>query len=330
MSGVKCISKVFKIIITCSLCLSLIGCGSSTKDSVATYDIYNSSFVYGITNNGSNSNIQFFSDGLCVAGKDDLGTSGVDSQVAQAGGAFNATEQSVLYAQNMHEKMYPASTTKILTAYVACLYGDLDSYVTVSENACKQESDSSVIDLKPGDVMSLRDLLYGLILRSGNDAAVAIAESMCGSEEEFVAKMNETARALGATNSNFVTSNGLHDDNHYTTVYDMYLILNKAIQNEEFYKIFTSTNYTCNYTSGGEPKTVEWSTTNQYLTNSVTTPSGFTILGGKTGTTGAAGYCLVLLSENEDKDTIISILFNADCRSNLYLLMSEILSNYCV
>ena len=326
----KCISKIFKIVITCSLCLSLIGCGSTAKDSVASYDIYNTSFVYGITNYGAKSDIKLFSDGLCVANRDDLGTSNVHSQVAQAGGAFNVTEQTVVYSQNMHEKMYPASTTKILTAYIACLYGDLDSYVTVSGNACKQESDSSVIDLKPGDVMSLRDLLYGMLLRSGNDASVAIAEAISGSEEEFAVKMNETARAIGATNSNFVTSNGLHDDNHYTTVYDMYLILNTAIKNEEFYKIFTSTSYTCNYTSGGEPKTVEWSTTNQYLTNNVTTPSGFTILGGKTGTTGAAGYCLVLLSENEENDTIISIVFNADCRSNLYLLMSEILSNYCV
>ena len=110
----------------------------------------------------------------------------------------------------------------------------------------------------------------------------------------------------------------------------MYLILNKAITNDDFYEIFTSKTYTCSYTSGGEAKTVEWNTTNQYLTESVSTPSGFTVLGGKTGTTGAAGYCLVLLSNNEENDTIISIVFNADCRSNLYLLMSEILSNYCV
>lgn len=326
----KCINKVFSLILAFVLCFSLVACGSKEKDSVASYDLYDSSFIYGITHNGSSSNIELFSKGLCVAGKEDLGTSAVDSQVAQAGGAFNVNDQSVVYAQNIHEKMYPASTTKILTCYVACLYGDLDSYVTVSENACKQDADSSVIDLKPGDVISLRDLLYGMMLRSGNDAAVAIAEHISGTEEEFANLMNETAKSIGATNSNFITSNGLHDENHYTTVYDMYLILNKAISNEEFYKIFTTKTYTCNYTSGGEAKSVEWNTTNQYLTNSVTTPGGFTILGGKTGTTGAAGYCLVLLSNNEENDTIISIVFNADCRSNLYLLMSEILSNYCV
>ena len=148
--------------------------------------------------------------------------------------------------------------------------------------------------------------------------------------EAFAELCNTRAKELGCETLHFVNPNGLHDENHYTTVYDMYLILNKAISNEEFYKIFTTKTYTCNYTSGGEAKSVEWNTTNQYLTNSVTTPGGFTILGGKTGTTGAAGYCLVLLSNNEENDTIISIVFNADCRSNLYLLMSEILSNYCV
>jgi D-alanyl-D-alanine carboxypeptidase (penicillin-binding protein 5/6) len=110
----------------------------------------------------------------------------------------------------------------------------------------------------------------------------------------------------------------------------MYLILNAALKNETFYNIFTASNYTANYTSGGEAKTVEWSTTNQYITGKVSVPSGFTILGGKTGTTGAAGYCLVLLSENQDHERIISIVFNADCRSNLYLLMNQILSNYCL
>ena len=101
------------------------------------------------------------------------------------------------------------------------------------------------------------------------------------------------------------------------------------MKNETFYTIFTASNYTASYTSGGSAKTAEWNTTNQYTTGKITTPSGFTVIGGKTGTTGAAGYCLDLLSENEDHDKIISIVFNADCRSNLYLLMNEILSNYC-
>lgn len=326
----KCINKLCSILLIICISIVSVGCSKKEETSVASYQLYDSSYIYGITHNGSSSNVDMFAKDLCVAGTDDLGTSAIDSQVAGAGGAFNLNDQSVVYAQNLHEKMYPASTTKILTAYVACMYGNLDDYYTVSANAVKQDADSSVIDLKEGDVISLKDLLYGLMLRSGNDAAVAIAEGVSGDVDTFMGLMNSTAKSLGATNTNFVTPNGLHDENHYTTVYDMYLILNAAIQNENFYNIFTASNYTASYTTGGAAKTVEWKTTNQYVTGKVSTPTGFTILGGKTGTTGAAGYCLVLLSENEEHDKIISIVFNADCRSNLYLLMNQILSNYCL
>ncbi len=326
----KCINKVLALTLALALSFSLVACGQESEEAdITSYDLYDTSFEYGLTQNGANSNVELFAKELCVTGTEDLGTSAVDSQVASGAGAFNTTTQTTLYAQGVHDRLYPASTTKVLTAYIACLYGNLDDYYTVSANAVDQASDSSVINLRQGDVISLRDLLYGLMLRSGNDAAVAIAEGISGDVESFAALMNETAKSLGATNSNFVTPNGLHDENHYTTVYDMYLILNAAIENPDFYNIFTANSYTANYTSGGSAKTVDWSTTNQYLTGKVTKPSGFTILGGKTGTTGAAGYCLVLLSENERQEKIVSIVFNADCRSNLYLLMNEILSNYC-
>ena len=310
------------------LSLSMVSCGN-VDENTSSYDIYSSSYKYGVTNNGSSSSVTLFAENLCITGEDDIGVSNVDSQVAGAGGAFNLSDNSVVYAQSIYDSMYPASTTKILTCYVACLYGNLDDYFTVSANAVNQSSDSSVCNLKEGDILTLRDLLYGMMLRSGNDAAVAVAEAISGDEESFAELMNETAASLGATNSNFVTPNGLHDENHYTTVYDMYLILNAALANNDFYTIFTASNYTANYTSNGASKTQDWTTTNQYLTGNVSSPSGFSILGGKTGTTGAAGYCLVLLSENEDHDKIISIVFNADCRSNLYLLTNEILSEYC-
>ena len=325
----KCINKIVALSLVLILGVSITACGSNSED-VTSYKLYDTSDIYGITHNGAGSDVELFARDLCVTGNEDLGTSAVDSQVASGAAAFNITEQSCVYAQSVHERLYPASTTKILTAYIACTRGNLDDFYTISANAVDQADDSSVINLKAGDVISLRDLLYGLMLRSGNDAAVAIAEGISGDVETFAEVMNETALSLGATNSHFVTPNGLHDENHYTTVYDMYLILNAAIKNPDFYSIFTATSYTANYTSGGSAKTVEWRTTNQYLTGKVNKPSGFNILGGKTGTTGAAGYCLVLLSENEDKDQIVSIVFNADCRSNLYLLMNEILSNYCV
>lgn len=325
----KCTNRIFAFIISVMLSALLVACGP-TNEEYTSYDVYNSTFEYGLTNNGSNSSIEFYAQDLCVTGMDDIGVSNVDSQIATAAGAFNITKGQVLYSQKMFEKVYPASTTKVLTCYVACLYGDLDSYVTVSANAVKQDKDSSVCNLKEGDIITLRDLLYGLMLRSGNDAAIAVAEGVSGDVGTFMSLMNQTAQSVGATNSHFVTPNGLHNEEHYTTVYDMYLILNTAMQNENFNTFFSATNYTTSYTSGGEAKTQEWKSTNQYISGNVATPSGFTIVGGKTGTTGAAGYCLVLLSENENHDKIVSFVFNADCRSNLYLLMNEILSQYCI
>lgn len=124
--------------------------------------------------------------------------------MAEGAGTFNLATNTVTYAQNIYEKLYPASTTKILTAYIALKYGNLEDYVTVSENAADQASDSSVCGLKAGDVVQLKDLLYGMMLKSGNDAAIAIAEHIGGSVEGFADMMNQEARAMGATRSHFV------------------------------------------------------------------------------------------------------------------------------
>ncbi len=221
------------------------------------------------------------------------------------------------------------STTKILTALIALEESNLDDVVTVSANAANQASDSSVCGLKEGDQISMRDLLYGLMMRSGNDAAIAIAEHISGSSEEFAVLMNAKAQSLGATNSHFVTPNGLHDEDHYTTVYDMYLIMNAAVQNETFVEILQTANYTTNYTdAAGNPVTQDWATTNKYLTGTEAVPEGVTVIGGKTGTTGEAKYCLVQYNQNASGEPMISIVFKADCRDNMYLLMSEILKNF--
>ena len=112
---------------------------------------------------------------------------------------------------------------KILTLYLALKYGTLSDIVTVSDNAVAVPSDSSVAGLRSGVQLTLEDLLYGLMLPSGNDSAVAIAEHISGSVDAFVELMNKEANALGATNSHFVNPHGYHDENHYTTAYDLYL-----------------------------------------------------------------------------------------------------------
>jgi D-alanyl-D-alanine carboxypeptidase (penicillin-binding protein 5/6) len=212
---------------------------------------------------------------------------------------------------------------------VALKYGDLDQMITVSDYAADQTSDSSVANLEAGDIMSLRDLLYGLMLRSGNDAAIAIAEGIAGSVEDFAVLMNQEAAAVGATHSHFVTPHGLHDDDHYTTIYDMYLITAAAVKNETFLQIIGTASYDVSYTgTDGSAKTQTWTNTNHYLLGTEQAPAGFTVIGGKTGTTYEAGYCLVLYSTNDQGQKIISIVYNADCSLNLYYLMNELLYTF--
>lgn len=308
----------------------LCGCSNSQSDLALSYDAYRTADSVGMSVASFDNAKSYFSSQLCVSEDVSLGTDTTDSQVAEGAGAFNLATGDVVYAKNLYERLYPASTTKILTAYITLKYcDDLDVYVTVSENAVKQASDSSVCNLKAGDIVKLRDLLYGLMLRSGNDAAVAIAEHISGDEESFASLMNEEAAAIGATQSHFVNSNGLPDENHYTTVYDMYLIFAKALENQTFTDIIGTKSYDVVYTDA-DGKAVErtWENTNQYLTGTTKAPEGFTVVGGKTGTTGDAGYCLVLYSYNTSGQPIISIVFKADGKSNLYLLMNEILSGF--
>ncbi|MCR5640857.1 MAG: serine hydrolase [Lachnospiraceae bacterium] len=305
---------------------SMVGCGFSKQ--TGDYSLYESSEQYGIIS-GSSNDTKLFAEDVCVSDATDFGMDQVDSQVALGAGAFNANTKTTLYAQHLHERLYPASTTKVMTALVALKYGDLEKSYTISELACDQASDSSVAHLQPGDTYTLRQLLYGLLLVSGNDAAIAVAEAVGGSVEEFVEMMNAEAAALGATNTHFVNPHGLDDENHYTTVYDMYLMFNAAVQYTDFVDILHAVTYDCYYTNAkGESATITWTTTNRYLKNMVTSPDGFYMIGGKTGSTGAAKYCLVQYSTNSRNESIISVVFGADSPYNLYLLTSELLATF--
>ena len=316
--------------ITALLLGSITGCGKEEVTLEQPYDIYETTGSLGLGTTVSAGAQEYFSKDLCVADDVSLGTDTTDSQVAEGAGTFNLATNEIVYAKNIYERLYPASTTKILTAYIALKYcTDLSQTVTISENAANQASDSSVCGLHAGDVIRMDDLLYGMMLRSGNDAAIAIAESISGSVEEFAAQMNKEAAALGATQSHFVNPNGLPDENHYTSVYDLYLIFQNAVQDQSFLDIISTMSYDVVYTDvNGAGVERTWENTNQYLTGKEKAPEGITVVGGKTGTTGAAGYCLVLYSYNASGQPIVSIVLKADGKSNLYLLMNEMLGGF--
>lgn len=324
----KFINKFTKQSLAVLLCtamvFSLSGCGNHGN----IPDAYKlSSDVFGLyhTSDAQNSGSRLMSAALCVA-NENTDNPEVDMSLAEAAGLFDITNYETLYAKNVHEKLYPASTTKILTAYVVLKHGNLEDIVTVSQENIALERDSSHCGLKAGDQISVKELLYGLMLKSANDAANALADYVSGSTENFAELMNDEARLLGATNSHFVNAHGLHDDEHYTTVYDLYLIFQNALQNEMFREIAGSTSYTASYQdSAGNPVVVEWENTMQYFTRNKIPPEGVTVMAGKTGTTSKAQSCLVLLSENTDGEEFISIILKSQDRGVLYDEMNNLL-----
>lgn len=171
-----------------------------------------------------------------------------DGDVAQTTGSvangasgkvvIEQSSRRVLFGEREHEKCYPASTTKILTAYITLKNLPLDHVVRVPRQAAGVEGSS--IYLKEGEQITVEDLLFGLMLRSGNDAATALALEVAGSVEAFADMMNETAKALGAKNSHFVNPHGLHDDEHFTTAYDLAIIAAAAYELDDFRRIACS------------------------------------------------------------------------------------------
>lgn len=232
---------------------------------------------------------------------------------------LDLSNQEVLFSEHANDKLYPASTTKIMTAYLALKYGNLDDYVTISENAVDVPSDSSTAHLVQGDVLTLKDLLYALMLPSGNDSAVAIAEHISGNVEDFVVLMNTEANILGATNTHFVNPHGYQNEDHYTTAYDMYLLFKECIKDERFLEIVSSKKYDVVITQqNGTVRNVTWNQSNQFISGARQTPKGITFYGGKTGNTFDAGSCLLMYGKNASDTPYISVIMGASSKRNLY------------
>ena len=213
----------------------------------------------------------------------------------------------VLYEKDPDKKMYPASTTKIMTAILCIEKGNLDDIVTVGTNPPLIERGSSQIYLIPGEKLTLEQLLYALMVESANDAAVAIAEHIEGSIEEFAEMMNDKAREIGATNTNFVNPHGLPDDNHYTTARDLALMGQYGMTLPKFREVVSTVKYTIPETNKQPER--------DYITNS--NRSIWTVnrtyhyehaIGIKTGYTTKAKNCFVSAAEKDGMILISAIL----------------------
>lgn len=240
---------------------------------------------------------------------------------------FEETSGRILYAQNQEERFYPASTTKIMTAIVALENMNLEDQITVGSEIKRISSDSSKADLVEGEILSVKELLYGLMLPSGNDAAYTLARGvgnvvgkMQGEDEAieyFIEMMNQKAKEIGAVHTNFENPHGLHSDNHYTTLEDMLLMTKELLK----YDIAREIVKTTNYSLANPLVTHKWYNTNYLLhpildqvSKGLKTGQNpyYTedVKGIKTGNTRQAGKCLVF-SSSRDNQELIGILYKS-------------------
>ncbi|WP_066507036.1 D-alanyl-D-alanine carboxypeptidase family protein [Abyssisolibacter fermentans] len=239
---------------------------------------------------------------------------------------IDADTGTVLAQKNMDKQMYPASTTKIMTGILALENCKLDEVVTVDDKT-PYEIEGQQIYLQAGEIITMKDLLNAMLIQSANDAALLIAKHISGSQEEFAKLMNKKAKEIGAKNTNFINPNGLHDDNHVTTAYDMAMIARYAMQNETFRNIVSNYTYTIAPTNK-QPETRYLKSKNKLLYatgsgNKITIDGNVTNIkyegatGIKTGYTPEASNCLVSSASRNGQNLIAVVYY--DPGNNLYI-----------
>ncbi len=319
MSGVKCTNKLLLTFASVLLSICVTGCSGrsfSAKYSVSSSsDVDREEYIY-----------PTFASELCVVNSDIM-DSDISLTEEVSAGLFDLGKKETLYAKNVNLRVHPASLTKVMTAYVALKYGSLDQVLVAGPDVYVTESGAQKINLKEGDRMTLDQALRILLIYSANDVANLIASNISDGDTDFITLMNKEALSIGATNSHFVNANGLTADEHYVTAYDMYLIFNAAMQYDTFTEIINMTDFTTSYLdASGSSKELSVTTTNAYLRGDREMPVGVTVIGGKTGTTKAAGHCLILLARDRSGNPYISVVMRDLEGGLLYDDMSTLLN----
>lgn len=234
---------------------------------------------------------------------------------------------SNIYGKNVYDRVYPASVTKIMTALLTMEKADFNDTVVFTEDMVVTDYGAKLCGFEVGDQLTVEQLFYGLLVYSGNDAANALAVHIAGSVEAFADMMNAEAKKLGCVDTHFVNPSGLHDNDHYTSAYDLYLIFDKCLEYEIFQEVIRQNSYSLSYrdAAGGTVDAV-YNTTNQYFLDYYDYPESVRVLGGKTGTTDEAGCCLILYEVDKKNQGYISVILGASDSDELYSEMNILLN----
>lgn len=302
--------------------LTLSACAS--EEIPLPYGTLQANDSFSIEANETQTQIALFASDLCAAANDitDSSTAVVDGLKAAC--IYDINQQEVLYSYQANERLNPASLTKIMTALLVMENCNMEDVVLVGDVTINEDG-VQLFNLKAGDRITVQNLLYTMLVYSANDAALALAQHVAGSEDEFVEMMNTRALQLGATNTHFVNPHGLSHEEHFTTAYDLYLIFNAAVKYDIFQQIINTTSYTVEYTlADGTPSRRDITTTNKFLSKIYDSPAGISIIGGKTGSTMAAGKCIIVYAADAAMNPYICVVMGAGNEEQLYHLMKQL------
>ena len=328
--------KLICLVLIVSLLMSLTaGCGTkdvtelmgsyAASDNVVNYDIgamQGASFAPLLS--------QWF---ICDVTEDMLAEDYVfdDAKPKQDGAVFviDRTNNRLLFGYKMLSELNPASITKLMTSLVVLKHCEPKETVTIDAEVAAMTR-GSVAELNEGDVITVYNLLIVLLTISANNAALALSKHVAGSEAAFVEMMNDEIDHIGANKSHFENCSGLHLEKHKTTPYDMYVVYQECMKYPEFRSIMQLTSGQYDYTNiQGEQCVRPYETTNCFKLGKYPYPEGIKILGGKTGTTNAAGYCLILHVANSVGNEFLLGVFHCENEQKLYTKMADLLAQYC-
>ena len=318
----KYLSKIKIIAYLCAVTILISACGK--KEIPLSYGTLESNDSYSIRTNETQTQIGLFAADLCATAVDITDSSSAVTEGLNAACIYDINDEKVLYSYHANERLNPASLTKIMTALLVLENCNMEDVVTIGDVTIYEDG-VQLFGFRTGDRITVEELLYAMLVYSANDAALALAQYVGGTTEDFADMMNQRALDLGATNTHFVNPHGLSHEEHYTTAYDLYLIFNEVVKYDLFRQIINTRSFTVEYTNAeGTYSSKEISTTNRFLSEIYESPSSVTVIGGKTGSTMAAGKCFIMYAVDAAMNPYICVIMGAGNEEQLYNIMRQL------